>query len=195
MKEHEQLELPLNIAPTKPSNPYVPILDPYWDEILRESSQSEDCDNFDECNLYGTASQHDDFVGEQLSFLSAPQQTLTQSQYQSVGEQVTENATTDLVDSLVGEQVKQDTKKSAPQHDTAHWVEKYWVQRGGNKYWYYRYMWMQGRKLNRIYIGSVRSRAAQTKKEAVEIAIASGLSPCEIKQLLLSNHEPKTTMP
>jgi hypothetical protein len=68
----------------------------------------------------------------------------------------------------VGGQVITDTKKTAPQHDgklydrdtvdkSTHWVEKYWVERVSNKYWYYRYCWMEGRKISRIYIGAVRS--------------------------------------
>ena len=86
----------------------------------------------------------------------------------------------------VGEQVKLDTKKVAHQHDKpiTHWVERYWVERGSSKLWYYRYTWMSGRKLNRHYIGSVRSPRAKLKKQAVENAIADGESPQEIKQLI-----------
>lgn len=161
------------------------VYDPYWDEILRESVEKNDCDNFDECKPHNAvAPEQEESVGEQLSFLNAPQQTSSQSQYLCVGEQVTEDAATNTVGSLVGEQVKQDTKKFAPQHDTAHWVEKYWVQRGANKYWYYRYMWMQGRKINRVYIGSTLKPSAQRKKEAVEQAIADGLLPSQIKQMI-----------
>ncbi len=65
------------------------------------------------------------------------------------------------------------TKKTAPQHDT-HWVEKYWVERSGNRYWYYRYCWMVGRKIHRRYIGSVDSPKSRFKKEEVENAIADG---------------------
>ncbi|MHC5597469.1 MAG: hypothetical protein ACYTXC_16280 [Nostoc sp.] len=32
-----------------------------------------------------------------------------------------------------------------------------WVERPGNKYWYFRYCWMRGRKINRLYLGSVTS--------------------------------------
>ncbi|MBN3892514.1 MAG: hypothetical protein HWQ43_26340, partial [Nostoc sp. JL31] len=79
----------------------------------------------------------------------------------------------------VGEQVATDTKKSAPQHDT-HWIEEYWVERCSNKYWYYRYCWMQGRKIHRRYLGSVDSAIAKRKKADVEIAISDGQSPQEI---------------
>ncbi|WP_298908732.1 DUF4102 domain-containing protein [uncultured Nostoc sp.] len=83
----------------------------------------------------------------------------------------------------VGEQVASDTQKSAPQHDT-HWVEKYWVERSGNKYWYFRYCWMTGRKINRLYLGSVNSIIAKRKKADVEIAIADGRLPIEIENLI-----------
>ncbi|WGV24772.1 DUF4102 domain-containing protein [Halotia branconii] len=99
-----------------------------------------------------------------------------------VGAQVSH---TTPVESLVGAQVSQGTKKSAPQHDTQ-WVERYWVERSQNKYWYYRYCWMEGRKKQRVYIGAVHSLKAQHKKQLVEDAIADGQSPIEIKQLLRS---------
>jgi hypothetical protein len=95
----------------------------------------------------------------------------------------------------VGAQVITDTKKSAPQHDAklydrdtvdncTHWVEKYWVERISQKYWYYRYCWMEGRKKSRVYIGAVASRKAQLINLAVEDAINDGQSPQEIKQLI-----------
>ncbi|WP_414544302.1 hypothetical protein [Nostoc sp. CCY0012] len=76
----------------------------------------------------------------------------------------------------------------APQHDT-HWVERYWVERAENKYWYYRYCWMDGRKKNRVYIGSVNSPKAREKKSAVESAIADGQTPPEIKKMLRGNKD------
>lgn len=93
----------------------------------------------------------------------------------------------------VGEQVKEDTKKTAPQHDIDfnHWVEKYWVERATNKYWYYRYMWMEGRKLRRKYIGSTSSARAKGIKREVDEGIRNGLSPSEITTLI--NHFSTTT--
>ncbi|MDZ7970311.1 MAG: DUF4102 domain-containing protein [Nostoc sp. DedSLP03] len=99
-----------------------------------------------------------------------------------VGAQVTSDTT---VESCVGAQVSHITQKVAPQHDT-HWVEKYWVERSGNKYWYFRYCWMQGRKKNRRYLGSVDSARARSKKADVEIAISDGQSPQEIEELIRS---------
>ncbi|OUL28790.1 hypothetical protein [Nostoc sp. 106C] len=104
-----------------------------------------------------------------------------------VGEQVESDTKPNTVNSLVGEQVTTNTKKSAHQHDKqTHWVEKYWVQREGNKYWYYRYAWMLGRKIHRRYIGSVESAIAKNRKSEVESAIADGESPTEIENLICS---------
>lgn len=86
----------------------------------------------------------------------------------------------------VREQVKEDTEKTAPEHDTEinHWVEKYWVERGNQKYWYYRYMWMEGRKLRRKHLGSVTSARAKVRKQLVEEGIEGSLSPIEIIELI-----------
>lgn len=151
------------------------IYDPYWDELEVQTSDILDSTLFDtgaETENIGTsveiAPQEITLVGEQTSFSDSP--------YKSVGEQVTNDAL-----------------KVAPQHDTksyrhgtevTHWVEKYWVERVGNKYWYYRYMWMEGRKIHRVYIGAVRSSKANFKKEAVEEAILDGQFPDEIIRML-----------
>ena len=94
-----------------------------------------------------------------------------------------QNLELELACKSVRAQVTTDTLKSAPQHDT-HWIEKYWVERSGNKYWYYRYCWRVGRKKNRCYIGSVNSISAKRKKADVEIAIKDGHSPQEIEKLI-----------
>ena len=96
-----------------------------------------------------------------------------------------QNSESDNAYKSVGAQVATDTKKVAPQHDT-HWIEKYWVERSNNKYWYFRYCWMAGRKKNRIYLGSVYSISAKRKKADVEIWIADGKSPVEIRELILN---------
>jgi hypothetical protein len=100
----------------------------------------------------------------------------------SVGGQISES---DFPYKSVGEQVGNDTLKSAPQHDT-HWIEKYWVERSGNRYWYFRYCWMTGRKINRLYLGSVDSVIAKHKKADVETAMKKGKLPAEIGELIHS---------
>ncbi|OYD99860.1 hypothetical protein [Nostoc sp. 'Peltigera membranacea cyanobiont' 232] len=111
-----------------------------------------------------------------------------------VGAQVKGDTVPAIVETRVGAQVSQVTQKVAPQHDT-HWVEKYWVERPGNKYWYFRYCWMQGRKKNRCYLGGVDSNLARRKKADVEIAIADGKLPIEIKDLIRGWKNESPTMP
>lgn len=111
---------------------------------------------------------------------------LAMSPCESVGAQELED--TYSSPNSTNNQVALVTKKFAPQHDT-HWIERYWVERAENKYWYYRYCWMDGRKKNRIYLGSVHSPKAKAKKSAVENAIADGQTPQEIKQMLRGKHD------
>ncbi|BAY85997.1 hypothetical protein NIES267_55030 [Calothrix parasitica NIES-267] len=86
----------------------------------------------------------------------------------------------------VGEQVSHSTQKSAHQHEiqTNHFVEKYYVERGNNKYWYWRYTWMEGRKLRRKYVGSVNSARARKKKQVIEDCIRKNLHPQNIITIL-----------
>ncbi len=91
-----------------------------------------------------------------------------------------------------------DTHISAPEHSTlgkepcppapehTHWVEKYWVKRGNSKHNYYRYCWMQERKIHHCHIcgGSTASPLAVQRRAVVESAIADGKLPSEIKKLI-----------
>jgi hypothetical protein len=82
------------------------------------------------------------------------------------------------------EQASTDTNQSAPEQ--CHWVEKYKVTRYGKEHYYYRYIWMSGRKLHHVHIpgGNVRSQLAIERKAAVENAIAAGKLPFEIEKLI-----------
>lgn len=194
MKEnYEQIPL-LNIEQYTNYNSPVYTYDPYWDELQQEQLSSETIENSQIKEIAPAPQQlevveqffTDDnqvgkFYGDRLfhGLLPAPQ-------CKHVGAQVFLATETLISKNSVGAQVKEDTEKFAPQHEKlAHWVEKYWVERAGNKYWYYRYRWMLGRKSHRIYLGSVRSRQAQKKVELVRAAISNEKSPREIKELLL----------
>ncbi|MEH2316173.1 hypothetical protein [Nostoc sp.] len=67
------------------------------------------------------------------------------------------------------------------------------MKRSANKYWYYRYCWMIGRKIHRIYLGSVDSIKAKKLKQAVEIAIANDRLPIELKHLIRGWKNEKTS--
>ncbi|HLO84910.1 MAG TPA: hypothetical protein VK203_07845 [Nostocaceae cyanobacterium] len=77
---------------------------------------------------------------------------------------------------------------SAPEQKISHWLEKYPVTRGSNQYWYYRYCWMEGRKIHHIHIpgGNINSTVARNRKQRVEEAIRAGESPADIKKILNS---------
>ena len=80
----------------------------------------------------------------------------------------------------VGEQVANKTKESAHQHEYTHFIETYWVERKNQKYWYYRYAWMNGRKMSRKYIGSVNSSSKYKCTLMVKELIEANFSPNEI---------------
>jgi hypothetical protein len=85
----------------------------------------------------------------------------------------------------VGEQVLDDT---AHQHEIncspTHFVEIYWVQRSSTRHYYFRYTWMEGRKLRRKYIGSTTSKKAIAIVEKVKEAIAMGEKPQTIVEII-----------
>lgn len=71
-----------------------------------------------------------------------------------------------------------------PAPEQKHWVETY----TGSKrkaYYYYRYVWMEGRKLHHVHIsGAAASLKAIAMKTLVEEAIALGKSPSQIIALI-----------
>jgi hypothetical protein len=94
-------------------------------------------------------------------------------------------------DSTVLEQATRDTNKSAPEQ--SHWVEKYTVTRYGTEHYYFRYLWMEGRKLHHIHIpgGNAKSAIALERKSQVEAAILDGQTVTEIRNLIRSWREEK----
>lgn len=89
-------------------------------------------------------------------------------------------------DSNVLEQATTNTNKSAPEQ--SHWVEKYTVIRYGKEHYYYRYLWMSGRKIHHIHIpgGNVKSQIAIGRKQEIERAISDGETPQAIEKLIRS---------
>ncbi|MEH2331560.1 DUF4102 domain-containing protein [Nostoc sp.] len=190
----------LTVVPTVETR--ITIHDPYWDEILAPQ-QGED--NHWNPADFGEVPHKVSENGQLTIFFDDsdeppdPDDFKNRDDYHQawaewctrVGAQVTTSTT---VESCVGAQVSQVTTKTAPQHDT-HWIEKYWVERSGNKYWYYRYCWMVSRKKNRRYLGSVDSAIAKQKKANVESAIADGKLPSEIEKLIRGWKNESPTMP
>ncbi|MFN6485982.1 MULTISPECIES: DUF4102 domain-containing protein [unclassified Nostoc] len=191
------------IAPTVETR--TTIHDPYWDEIL--APQQEEDNRWNPAD-FGEVPRKAGDDGQLTIFYEVSHEPPDPDDFKNlddyyqawvewrtrVGAQVTTSTITTTVESRVGGKVTLATKKVAPQHDT-HWIEKYWVERSGNKYWYFRYCWMQGRKKNRLYLGSVDSVIAKCKKADVEIAIADGKLPCEIEKLIRGWKNESPTMP
>jgi hypothetical protein len=81
--------------------------------------------------------------------------------------------------------LEQPSPQAAPEHK--HWVEVY--SPGKRDRWsYYRYVWMEGRKLRHRHLpgGNVDSPRAMQLKQRVELAIASGMKPEAIEELIKS---------
>ncbi|MEA5622508.1 DUF4102 domain-containing protein [Nostoc sp. UHCC 0251] len=206
MKHNSDVPGQLTLLTVAPTEKKITVHDPYWDEIeiAPQHPQPETrwnpahfgevpykTDNgqltifFDECD---EPPDPDDYLN-----LDDYEQAWAEWQIR-VGAQVTSSTLATTVEPRVGGKVTLATQKVAPQHDT-HWVEKYWVERSGNKYWYYRYCWMVGRKKKRLYLGSVDSILAKRKKADVEIAIANGKLPFEIEKLIRGWKNESPTMP
>lgn len=83
-------------------------------------------------------------------------------------------------------------KAFTPERNSAipakHWVETY-APSNCDKYEYYRYVWMEGQKLRHRHIpgGNINSPTSRAARLFVLCAIASGKSPTEIVQLIISS--------
>jgi hypothetical protein len=167
--------------------------DPYWDEVVLEAATGQtlveengqttlfyddtqeppDPDDYPNLEAFEIAwvDWEKKYPGERL--IHPPPYKRAQSE-ETVREQSEET---------VREQI---LLADAPAPEQKHWVESYWVRRGNQKYWYYRYVWMQGRKLHHVHIpgGNVKNRKVRATKEMVENAITLGKSPLEIEELI-----------
>jgi hypothetical protein len=76
-------------------------------------------------------------------------------------------------------------EQKSPAPEQTHWVETYSPSKR-KAYSYYRYVWMEGRKLRHRHLpgGNVDSPRAMQLKERVELAIAARMSPAMIEQLI-----------
>lgn len=78
---------------------------------------------------------------------------------------------------------RQESHKFAPEQ--IHWIETY--SPGKRKgYSYYRYVWMEGRKLRHMHLpgGNVDNPKAIALKERVEEAMGAGWPPSAVEQLI-----------
>jgi len=195
MKHNSDVPGQLALFAVAPVEQRITIHDPYWDEVVAPEHPQPDqrwnpedfgevkrkLDNDGQLTIFYDDS-HEPPDPDDFKNLDDYHQAWAQCEI-LVRAQVTASTVTSTVESPVGAQVKLDTKKVAPEHIT-HWVEKYWVERSGNKYWYYRYCWMVGRKKKRCHLGSVDSIIAKRKKADIEVWISDGKLPIEIEKLI-----------
>ena len=181
----EQLTL-FNLAPTQIIKT---VHDSYWDEIVLSAGGVEE--NGQISLLYDDSTEPpdpDDYPTLQEyerawnEWINKYPDLVAETQVMNVREQVIQ---TTLNTDIVREQ--KSTNQCAPEQ--THRIEEYWVKRCGKKHYYYRYCWMEGRKIIRCHLGSLRSQQGREKKQAVEFAIADGQTPIEIKQMLRGNHD------
>ena len=163
------------IAPTFETR--ATVHDPYWDEIVApEQTQADRWNPSD----FGEVPHKLDDRGQLSIFYDESHEPPDPDDYKNLDDYHQAWRQWQI---LVREQVSIDTAKTAPEHNT-HWVETYWVERCTNKYWYFRYCWMEGRKIKRCHLGSVRSQLAKQKKANIEVWIADGYSATEIQKLI-----------
>lgn len=81
-------------------------------------------------------------------------------------------------------------RSAEPTHEPTQWVQEYTVTKGDNKHKYYRYCYLPEpgniRSAVRVHLpgGNTLSTKALALKNKVEDAIANGLSPAHIRQLI-----------
>jgi len=168
----------------------VPVHDPYWDEIVLDVNPKPDASG--QLTLFYDDSQEppdpDDFP------LLDDYRSAWDRWYKANPDSVS------YLNRLNTKSVREQknvpqftTNKVAPEHSTKNvreqvtqWVEQYYVTRSRKKHYYYRYCYMDGRKINHKHIGSINSLRAITQKEAVEQAIAREEKPPQIIQLIKS---------
>ncbi len=196
MKHNSDVPGQLALFAIAPTVERTTVYDPYWDEIETAPQHDEPQTRWNPAD-FGEVPHKVAEDGQLTIFYDDSHKPPDPDDYENandyhrawadwrilVGAQVTSSTVATTVETCVGGQVALATKKVAPQHD-AHWLEKYWVERSGNKYWYFRYCWMVGRKKNRIYLGSANSIIAKRKKADVEVWIANGKLPIEIEKLI-----------
>ncbi|MEH2000583.1 MAG: DUF4102 domain-containing protein [Nostoc sp.] len=195
MKHNSDVPGQLTLLTVAPTEKKTIVHDPYWDETLApEHPQPEQKWNPDD---FGEVPHKVADDGQLTIFYDDSQEPPDPDDFKNLNDyhqawadweirvraQVASSTVLTTVETPVRAQVKLDTRKFAPEHNT-HWVEKYWVERSGNKYWYFRYCWMTGRKKNRRHIGSVNSIIAKRKKADVEVWITDGKLPIEIEKLI-----------
>ena len=176
-------------------------IDPYWDELVLDCSgrvedngqttlfydaidEPPDPDDFQDCNDFEVASsdwekQHPDF-----SPAMSPWTEQNDGDFMDV-----------LEDLPILRYLEQNINDNLPEQNNsvlekskqlAQWTEKYSVNRGSKRYWYFRYCYYWLGRIHHIHIpgGNANSASALERVERVRSAIANAASTTEIQNLI-----------
>lgn len=170
-----------NILPVKP----IKIIhDPYWDEIVKPAP--EHSQDYEGSVLEQNSTPLQECVREQPHVLDfAPEHSLNNE-----GDAAPqENSFIDgsvREQSLISKTPNSPTGQQQPKQENKvnHWIETYTVSRGKKKHEYYRYMWMEGRKLKRCHIGPAASGHSKNRVAEARHLISGGKLTPEILDYL-----------
>jgi hypothetical protein len=175
-------------------------IDPYWDELVLDcsgrvedngqttlfydaSDEPPDPDDFQDRNDFEVAwsdweKQHPDFKPAMSPF---PEQT--DEDFMDVLEDLPTLPEQNINFDNLPEQNNCVLEKSK---QFAQWTEKYSVNRGSKRHWYFRYCYYWFGKIHHIHIpgGNTNSAIALDRVERVRSAIANAASPTEIQNLI-----------
>ncbi|MBD2692642.1 hypothetical protein [Anabaena catenula] len=163
-------------------NTVTPVRDPYWDEIVLDSSGR--VEESGQTTLFYDSTEEppepDDFQNLQDFELAWQDWEKLHPDFKSdmsvleEEESLPEQEKTDYPELLhsLPEQPKQ-------------WLEEYYVSRNGKKHWYFRYCFYS-LGIHHIHIpgGNIENAIAIGRKEMIERAIALGKSPYEIQNFI-----------
>ena len=176
-------------------------IDPYWDELVLDcsgrvedngqttlfydaSDEPPDPDDFQDCNDFEVAwsdweKQHSDFSPAMSPWI----------------EQDDEDFMDVLEDLPILRYLEQNINDNLPEQNNcvlekskqlAQWTEKYSVNRGSKRHWYFRYCYYWLGRIHHIHIpgGNTNSAIALERVKRVRSAIANAASPTEIQNLI-----------
>ncbi|WP_016951243.1 hypothetical protein [Anabaena sp. PCC 7108] len=157
-------------------NTVTPVRDPYWDEIVLDSSGS--CDDNGQITLFYDDSQE---PPDPDDYPSLESYEYAFEKWQLNSPEVNINQMSVLEDEVI-------SIPALPEHKKSQWTEEYSVTRCGGRYWYFRYCWYNRttRRISHIHIpgGNSESAIAIERKEMIERAIALGKGPMEIQNFI-----------
>jgi hypothetical protein len=162
---------------TSSAGKFVPISDPYWDEIVLDSSKPSIQQDGQTTLFYDDSEEPPD--PDDFQSLEAYHQAFREWRSRYPNSEIQAMSVLEDEESVLS---------SLPEQKKWQWIEEYPVTRCRIKYWYFRYCWYErsARKIHHIHVpgGNSGSAIAISRKGEIEKAIAAGKSPGEIENLV-----------